>query len=906
MKRLLALKASAGSGKTFALAVRYISLMVKGANPDEIFALTFTNKAANEMKSRISNILEVASEHWAEVKEIAKQTGISPKEFVGKREELFKKYTNSKIQISTIDSFINSILRSFAINIGIRPDFEVGNISDKELLDAFLKNIMKDKEFITLVDFMKSEEKRVEDIQKYFSMLSEKEKEVAPVLTKYLNQDPVSQQAIDEARANILIIAEELKNIIISNPKATKTMINQVAYKDLNELLKKRWIVRDTLNYRTFSKIYTTEMDEILISLQKAIKEYLSKSEIASLQQLSKLYLQYRKSVFDKKRAAEILSYSDITNYAYDIIYNSDISTDMVAFRLDNKVGHLLIDEFQDTSVAQYMILKPLIEEIVAGNTDSQGLEKTLFYVGDPKQSIYRFRGGNQQLFDYVANTHNVKIEHLENNYRSSISVVDFVNNVFGNKYDDYFPQNAISQLAGYVKTEEAEDVLESFIEQLHDLIINKSVSYGNIAVLVQTNKEVEMVRDAIKRSFENKDVPVVTDSSALLIKVPEVQAIIALMKYVFKKERYYLSKFNILTGNEPSAELDVKDLTIYKDDIDVLAQHIVDKFELFNGDLNVIKFLEISSRYKDIEDFYYNVDSLQENITNIEELNAIRILTVHKSKGLEFDNVFVLDRMVRKSNRKSTFLFDYDGVFLDDIKYRLPMREALEPEYKKAVEREEKAEYMDMLNNLYVAFTRAKKRLFIVKSSDFDHSMFSMLNISAGVQGEFGEVSRFERVRNFVQEEYNRIVLDNKFYGKQRYIDNRIKTLNIFDEAFKYSVEVLASLDIDGVNNAIKQVLAKYGAWIDEYGIENIKKMLIKVVASGNLEKYFYSKRMVPVKTAGLTVEYVDFLKVEEDEVRGLILVLSELDIRRGLRVRRGLREIYPDKDISIELQKM
>lgn len=286
--------------------------------------------------------------------------------------------------------------------------------------------------------------------------------------------------------------------------------------------------------------------------------------------------------------------------------------------------------------------------------------------------------------------------------------------------------------------------------------------------------------------------------------------------------------------------------------------------------------------------------------------MNAVRILTVHKSKGLEFDNVLVLDRMVRKSNRKSTFLFDYDEVFLEDIKYRLPMREALDAEYKKVVEKEEHAEYMDMLNNLYVAFTRAKKRLFIVKNSDFDHSMFSIVDIAASVYGEFGEVDRFERTKNFLNTKYDMFSIEDKFYGKQKYIDNRIKTLNIFDEAFKYGIEILASLDINGVKNAIRQISTKYGAWINEHAIKNIKKMLIKVIAEGNLDEYFYGKRMAPVKTTSHTVEYVDFLKVEGDEVRGLILIFSDLDKGRGLRVRRGLTKVYPDKKVIIELQNI
>ncbi|NCB55770.1 MAG: RecB-like helicase, partial [Epsilonproteobacteria bacterium] len=131
----LALEASAGSGKTFALSVRYLSLLFMGANPQKIVALTFTNKSAAEMKTRIFETLKHL-ESKDELEAIATQTGKSKEVLLEEKERVMQTLLQADIKISTLDSFFSLILRHFALHVGLQPDFKVGqNGLDEELVE---------------------------------------------------------------------------------------------------------------------------------------------------------------------------------------------------------------------------------------------------------------------------------------------------------------------------------------------------------------------------------------------------------------------------------------------------------------------------------------------------------------------------------------------------------------------------------------------------------------------------------------------------------------------------------------------------------------------------------------------------------------------------------------------------
>ena len=152
MKKYLALKASAGSGKTFALTVRYITLLLLGAKPNEILTLTFTNKAANEMSERIYKTLLTLGDDEAYLNAIVEQSGLSKKEILGRKAFLVKSFSNASLSIFTIDKFINKILREFCGYIGVSDDFEIKEDDIETLSMKFLQSL-DSKQFEALIDF---------------------------------------------------------------------------------------------------------------------------------------------------------------------------------------------------------------------------------------------------------------------------------------------------------------------------------------------------------------------------------------------------------------------------------------------------------------------------------------------------------------------------------------------------------------------------------------------------------------------------------------------------------------------------------------------------------------------------------------------------------------------------------
>ena len=166
MKPFLALKASAGSGKTFALTVRYISLLLLDASPKEILTLTFTNKAAAQMAERIYDTLLSLGEDEAILDAVVIETELSKIEVMNKKDEIIKKFISSELSIYTIDKFINKILREFSGYIGINDDFEI-KFDDEELLLYKFLTSLDESQFDSLISFAHTENKKLNSIVEF-------------------------------------------------------------------------------------------------------------------------------------------------------------------------------------------------------------------------------------------------------------------------------------------------------------------------------------------------------------------------------------------------------------------------------------------------------------------------------------------------------------------------------------------------------------------------------------------------------------------------------------------------------------------------------------------------------------------------------------------------------------------
>lgn len=461
MEQFLALKASAGSGKTFALTVRYISLLLLDAKPKEILTLTFTNKAAAQMANRIYETLLSLGDDEAILEAITKETNLSKSEILNKKDTLIQNFISDELAIYTIDKFINKILREFSGYIGINDDFDIKFDDEELLLYKFLISL-DEKQFDSLISFAYTESKKLNSIVDIFKVLNEKNEKLEAI-----EYPPSSFSAVQTA---IMEDANTIKEFI-DKSDLSKSAYKAVDFKNIEQLMLcgKTWLTKDSLSEFTYFKKAKPpiEFDEKLASLQKNITLYYQIQESYTLKSLYKIFDDFKTFRENYNANRNSLEFSDITNIVYKLLENY-IEKDFLYFRLDTKYNHILIDEFQDTSTLQFKILYHLVDEIVSGNPE---VFKTFFYVGDTKQSIYRFRGGTKELFDYVASVFKpmLKVQLLDTNYRSSQNVVKFVNNTFKDlKTYEYDEQKVNSQIEGFVEVLNISNEKEEFYDDIY------------------------------------------------------------------------------------------------------------------------------------------------------------------------------------------------------------------------------------------------------------------------------------------------------------------------------------------------------------------------------------------------------------------------------------------------------
>ena len=211
-------------------------------------------------------------------------------------------------------------------------------------------------------------------------------------------------------------------------------------------------------------------------------------------------------------------------------------------FKSSSQIEHLLIDEFQDTSIIQWIILKPIVEEITAGENHS------FFYVGDPNQAIYRFRGGESRLFNHIPNTFPGKIqsEYLTENHRSKEEIVSFVNNVFSSQ-PEYKPMKSTQKEGGWVivedlgeyKQKEGSEAVQKHVVKIIKSLKKKGYEYSDIALLVRRNEAGVKLSEVL----EEAGIPTRSESKASLIYQEGIQDIMNLLRWLINpSEDFYLS----------------------------------------------------------------------------------------------------------------------------------------------------------------------------------------------------------------------------------------------------------------------------------------------------------------------------------------------------------------------------
>lgn len=714
MELALALEASAGSGKTFALSVRYCALVLKGANPNNIVALTFTKKAANEMKTRVLNTLESLHEMDAECKEIASVLGWSKSEVLEKRDAILDSFYQASLHIETIDAFIGRILRKFSLHVGVMPDFTIQSIPDRfSIQQLFLEKTKKAGQMESLIELSNAMRWRLTNLFELFEQLYEKAGELDGVFPK------------PKPHPNASLVLKASKDIL---DFLEKTAVSKRAKKpfetdDIKELAGKTFWQKESLNYWDYKKIYTPLLDDLFAKLKDAYAHYTKQKEAFLLGELKSAFERYVQARHEWIARSGSLTFADVTHLVYNLMQKG-IDKEFLYFRLDGQVEHLLIDEFQDTSVAQLEILAPLIEEIISGVGVQSG--RSFFYVGDVKQSIYRFRGGQEALFYETVERFRVSVDALKVNYRSAKAPVLFVNEVFKKALKRYQPQTPHSKEMGYVEVKINEDAKDGVLESLKTLLEN-GVNADDIAILTHTNDDASSLQEAINEKFPLLSVS--TQSSKKLIDALSVQVLISYLRYLYFNTPLDRACIEHFQGVAP-----LRDKEILNKPLEEIVLEGIEIFGLDGSDIELVAFMEAISDYEDIESFLFNLDRF-DALSPQQSHDGVSLLTIHKSKGLEFEYVIVADKLGGEHYGSNPLLFEYDGARLKSIFYVQKQREYVDARYNEAKTKEQQSRYQDRLNALYVAFTRAKSGLIIAQKSQ--KSVFEPLNLECQTIGK-------------------------------------------------------------------------------------------------------------------------------------------------------------------------
>lgn len=727
-RQCMALKASAGSGKTFALSVRFLALLFKGANPSEILTLTFTKKATAEMKERILDYLKILQKENLEdekekeksqniLKELEEKYRLDPSFVQNSAQKIYQRFLNAEIRISTIDAFFQSILRKFCWFVGLSANFEVNEDTkahQQQLNESFL-SALNNEQLEELGVF-------IAQCLSYDSYTSDSILERLRFLKNKLylfdpnKKDPVFDEEgfLEKLRS----LNQQIQNIETASDTAKKAIKCDDFRGFLNSSL--TWLEKKS-EYRYFKKFkdeiptLESECEEI----ENDLKRYYEARESALFKKFPKFIQLYDKAT----SKIQALDFDAIKDKVHALLNGyEEMPAEFFYFRLDSKIAHILIDEFQDTSLNDYKILAPFIDEIKAGIGQAKW-QRSVFFVGDVKQSIYAFRGSFSSLFESVAK--DFYHDNLQFNHRSSPLIINYVNTIFKKAYQDSptayleqkYPKDSSNKHArdGYVKVslvaDERELLLEQILQEAKNLLEHR-IEPKDITLLCATNDDALEIKNYLQENLSA--IRPSTESSAKLSQFVESKIIKNALKYALAEEPYkpfYKHSVLKLAGYLHDDAIALAGFDPKKESVAGFVWKVMEWFELYGECAQIC--LELAVGCEDADGFLEKLEAKEIASFN---LKGAQIMTIHKSKGMQFPYVIVCERLGKpKSNNSNQFLEEYNGTELLRLYYRMKNREVVDKDYARALDKEEAAKNHEETNVYYVAFTRAELGLIVV-----------------------------------------------------------------------------------------------------------------------------------------------------------------------------------------------
>ena len=828
-------KASAGAGKTFRLAVEYIKhVIISPLRYESILAVTFTNKATEEMKMRIisqlyglSHRLQSSSKYMEIiVKELHERNEEQPftdepitDEFVARRAEIalrniLHKYHSFRIE--TIDRFFQTVLRNLAHELELTPNLRV-EIGEKDIVHETVDRWIDDltdgnAELKWIMDYIRS---NMDNDKKWNVIESIKSFGIVLLSDEYRSIKDGLNAALE--RIDFDDYVKRLRNI----PKVSKEKIN-IGARELREMYGRKgytetdffqggrgvggfiekmcdadiegvkinsyvraacdtcdvdadkWVGKkapDALRKFCISEL-KPKFQEYMASLEKDLRNaksaYITLRHISKLRMLHAIEAEMRR--FNKEQNLFLLS--DTQLLLSRMIGDSDAP--FIFEKIGTQIKNIMIDEFQDTSTMQWRNFKVLLADRMSHNYDCM-------IVGDVKQSIYRWRSGDWRLLNDIESefNSNVNVIPLSENYRSSKNIIRF-NNAFYNRalsrtvddlkekgvecdglkkayesisqhYSDHNPDGGYVELVSYDKDDDyAGRTLAYVRDVIADLIETHGAEQKDIAVLVRNSKHIAAIVQYCMEAFAKSEnerlrkVRFVSQEAFLLRTSPAVSIIVDALRYIccdhdkLTKARLSLNyQTHVLKNGKTHAQMleemllpeqfimsidELVRLPLYQ-----LCEKICVLFSLTDDEMQqsyLCCFFDHLQEYLQnnvagVEEFirFYD-ENMQKICIDSASDNSIQVMTIHKSKGLEFPYVIIPFCDWKHILEKGNLLWaEAKEVPFSQLPY-VPLdysAKAFSGTIYEDAYNEEYAQYIvDNMNLLYVATTRAKTRLYI------------------------------------------------------------------------------------------------------------------------------------------------------------------------------------------------
>lgn len=802
--------ASAGAGKTYTLVKEFLSLLLTNESDyhfEHILAITFTNKAAGEMKERIIETLEEIAKNPNPkedqyILELASELNLKPEIIKTKAYNILIAilHNYSKFSISTIDKFNLRLMKSFAQDLGLSMNFDVEMNTNEiinESVDLLYSKIGEDEKLTqTMIKIAldNMDENKSWDIRKTLSSdtsdisndrhLQDLEKLKNISLDEFIRYRKVIFDDIKTLKDGLITIGNEFFELLANkgisvNELPGKSRGIAAFFQKLKNfdgfglILPTDANTKDILEEGYLSKV----KDAIAESIFPQVKDLFEKAAnindhlllLTSIQKnISSISLinEVEKSLDSIKKDSNVLLINE-----FNTIISKNLQQQPANFiyeRIGSRYNHYFIDEFQDTSTLQWNNLNPLVE-------NARAQSDTIMLVGDAKQSIYRWRGGNPaQMIDLIdrKEEENIKVEELEKNWRSHENIIQFNNELYsfiapqlnlpsfqylyeiGNKQltnhqkDGFVKINFIEQ-EGRSKDLFKEQNLELVLKTIEDCRAN-GFSLNDIAILVRSNAQGIL----LAKYLTENNLVVISNEALLLKNSFEIQ----LIEYLFKitsnpqdeqsKIRFLMVAYELelfktndltitvekaLKGDLPKFLKLTKSVGI---DLDFIQDQNLSLYDFTEKAIRtlhlqerspayILSFLDVILEYSsknesDLNSFleFWSTIKDKASIKTPKGVDAIQIMTIHKSKGLEFPVVILpfLDWQSKNSkiwiplqkDEENPFETFYVGINneLKSIK-----NEAI----KSKIDEEENLVQLDEINTLYVATTRAKEQLYMI-----------------------------------------------------------------------------------------------------------------------------------------------------------------------------------------------